>query len=47
VTVIDGKTNRPVSKVEVGTIPYAIGLDAPARLVYVANYSSNNVTVIQ
>ena len=25
VTVIDGKTNLPVTKVDVGTIPYAIG----------------------
>jgi YVTN family beta-propeller protein len=47
VTVIDGKTNLPVTKVDVGAIPYAIGLDAPAHLVYVTNYSSNNVTVIQ
>jgi DNA-binding beta-propeller fold protein YncE len=31
----------------VGAIPYAIGLDAPAHMIYVANYSSNNVTVIQ
>ena len=47
VTVIDGKTNLPVTKVDVGTIPYAIGIDAPAHLVYVANFSSNNVTVIR
>jgi DNA-binding beta-propeller fold protein YncE len=47
VTVFDGKTNLPVNKVDVGAIPYAVGLDAPAQLVYVANYSSNNVTVVQ
>jgi YVTN family beta-propeller protein len=47
VTVIDGKTNSPVTTVKVGAIPYAIGLDAAAHLVYVANYSSNNVTVIR
>ena len=46
VTVIDGKTNLPVSKVQVGTIPYAIGLDAPARLAYVTNYTSNDLTVV-
>ena len=45
VTVFDGKTNIPVTTVDVGTIPYAIGLDA--HVVYVANYSSNNVTVIR
>jgi YVTN family beta-propeller protein len=45
VTVFDGKTNLPVAKVDVGTIPYAIGLDA--HVVYVANFSSNNVTVIR
>ncbi len=46
VTVFDGKTNLPVTKVDVGTIPYAIGIDLPAHLVYVANFSSNNVTVM-
>ncbi len=45
-TVIDAKTSLPVAKVDVGTIPYAIGIDAPAHLVYVANFSSNNVTVV-
>jgi YVTN family beta-propeller protein len=47
VTVIDGKTNRPVVQVDVGTIPYAFAVDPPAHLVYVANYSSNNLTVIR
>jgi hypothetical protein len=32
--------------VQVGTIPYAIGLDAPARLAYVTNYTSNDLTVV-
>jgi YVTN family beta-propeller protein len=45
VTVVDGKTNSAVTKVKVGTIPYAIGIDA--HVVYVANFSSNNVTVIR
>jgi len=40
-------TNLPVNKVDVGMIPYAIGIDAQAQVVYVANFSSNNVTVIQ
>jgi DNA-binding beta-propeller fold protein YncE len=47
VTVFDGKTNLPMTKVDVGTIPYSIGMDAPAHMMYVANYSSNNVTVIR
>jgi DNA-binding beta-propeller fold protein YncE len=45
VTVVDCKTNSAVTKVKVGTIPYAIGIDA--HVVYVANFSSNNVTVIR
>jgi YVTN family beta-propeller protein len=47
VTVIDGKTNLPVVKVDVGAIPYAFGIDPAARSVYVANFSTNNVTVIR
>jgi DNA-binding beta-propeller fold protein YncE len=47
VTVIDGKTNRPAVKVEAGTIPFAFGVDGPAHLIYVANFSSNNVTVMR
>ena len=45
-TVIDGKSNVPVVKVDVGVIPYAFGIDPAAHTVYVANFSSNNVTVI-
>jgi YVTN family beta-propeller protein len=47
VTVIDGKTDLPVSKVSTGTIPFAFALDPSTDLIYVANYSSNNVTVIR
>jgi DNA-binding beta-propeller fold protein YncE len=46
VTVVDSKTNLPIAKVDAGTIPYAMGVDAPAHVVYVANFSSNNVTVV-
>jgi DNA-binding beta-propeller fold protein YncE len=45
--VIDGKTNLPAMKVDVGSIPYAFGIDSSADMVYVANFSSNNVTVIR
>jgi YVTN family beta-propeller protein len=45
VTVFDGKTNLPITTVDAGKIPYAIGLDA--HMVYVANFSSNDVTVIE
>jgi DNA-binding beta-propeller fold protein YncE len=31
--------------VDVGAIPYAFGIDPGAHMVYVANFSSNNVTV--
>jgi DNA-binding beta-propeller fold protein YncE len=44
--VIEGKTNLPVVKVDVGAIPYAFGIDPAAHVVYVANFNSNNVTVI-
>jgi YVTN family beta-propeller protein len=47
VTVIDGKTNSPVMKVDAGTIPFAFAIDPSAHLVYVTNFSSNNVTVIR
>jgi DNA-binding beta-propeller fold protein YncE len=47
VTVIDGKTTLPVVKVDVGSIPYAFGIDPAAHVVYVANFNSNNVTVIR
>ena len=29
-----------------GTIPYAFAIDAEANKIYVANYGSDNVTVI-
>ena len=44
VTVIDGNTNLPAATVKVGTIPYALDVDGP--LLYVANFSSNDVTVV-
>ena len=47
VTVIGGKTNLPVVKVDAGTIPFAFGIDPAAHLIYVANFGSNNVTVIR
>ena len=35
-----------VGKVKAGAIPYAMAVDAAANLVYVANFSSDNATVI-
>ena len=46
-TVIDGKTNSPIMKVDAGTIPFAFAIDPSAHLVYVTNFSSNDVTVIR
>jgi DNA-binding beta-propeller fold protein YncE len=34
-------------KVDAGTIPFAFAIDPSAHLVYVTNFSSNNVTVIR
>jgi DNA-binding beta-propeller fold protein YncE len=33
--------------VSTGTIPFAFAIDPSTDLIYVANYSSNNVTVIR
>ena len=46
VTVIDGATNNTITAVTVGTSPWAIAVDTLTKKVYVANYSSDNVTVI-
>ena len=44
--VLDGKTNTITTTVKAGTIPYAMAVDAAANQVYVANFSSDNATVI-
>ena len=45
VTIIDEKS-RTTSTVGVGEIPCAVAVDSTSGKVFVANYASNNVTVI-
>jgi DNA-binding beta-propeller fold protein YncE len=47
VTIVDARTVRPIAKVDAGSIPYAFAVDPGTHTVYVANFSSNNVTVIK
>jgi DNA-binding beta-propeller fold protein YncE len=46
VLVVDGKTNAIITTVKAGSIPYAMAVDAAANQVYVANFSSDDTTVI-
>jgi YVTN family beta-propeller protein len=46
ITVIDGRTQSPVSSIPVGLNALGIAFDSQNGYVYVANYWSDNVTVI-
>ena len=46
VTVIDGSNDSVIANVQVGTSPRGIAVNTVTHLIYVTNYSSNNVSVI-
>ncbi len=46
VTVIDAANNNSTTTVTVGTFPVAVAVNASTNQIYVASFSSNNVTVI-
>ena len=46
VTVIDGSNDLVIANVPVGTSPRGIAVNTVTHLIYVTNYSSNNVSVI-
>ena len=46
VTVIDGSNDSVIANVQVGTAPRGIAVNTVNHLIYVTNYSSNNVSVI-
>ena len=46
VLVLNGTTNAIVGKVKTGKIPYALTADSSANKVYVANFYSDDATVI-
>ena len=45
-TVIDGATNGTTTVSRRDSIPCAVAVNPVTNKIYVANYSSNNVTVI-
>ena len=46
VTVIDGSNDSVLTNVQVGTSPRGIAVNTVTHLIYVTNYLSNNVSVI-
>ena len=46
VTVIDGSTDSVIANIPVGTAPRGITVNTVTHLIYVTNYSSNTVSVI-
>jgi YVTN family beta-propeller protein len=46
VTVIDGNTNKNVSKIEVGSSPYGIGINSETKMLYVAREHADILTVV-
>ena len=46
VSVIDGKSNQVIAKIEVGDGPDGIGVNPETNRIYVANENSNNVSVV-
>ncbi|WP_185827338.1 S-layer family protein [Edaphobacter aggregans] len=46
VTVIDGSNDSVIANVRVGTSPRGVAVNPVSHLIYVTNYSSNNVSVI-
>jgi hypothetical protein len=44
--VLDGETYATIANVNAGTLPYAMAADGVANQIYVANYSSGSVTMI-
>ena len=45
-TVIDGAAANSTTTVGVGTLPLNVAMNPNTNQIYVANYGSNNVTVI-
>jgi YVTN family beta-propeller protein len=46
ISVIDGSKNSVISTIRVGTNPYGLVYNPTNHDIYVANYSSNTISII-